>query len=194
MSQFLLPTKPLWAWVYSVSDPQDSIKELMNCILRAFRQKSGGPMCTAASPANRKHPAIDLERSEYYLHHELSDPGPNHDLPESGDRIQVRSRFVLPLLTWRRADFKRDRTTINTFNLYTGTRIRGEKWRFKNACDFAIPQRRYRWKKRLQVTARKTRMELCVAPFDLSIGWSVKMVSRRWWYDGQAQHHHSNHR
>ena len=24
---------PLWAWVYAVFDPQDSIKELRNCIL-----------------------------------------------------------------------------------------------------------------------------------------------------------------
>ena len=35
-------------------------------------------MWTAASPANRKHPASDLERSEYYLHHrwggDLRDP------------------------------------------------------------------------------------------------------------------------
>ncbi len=29
-SQFFLAPEPLWAWVCSVLDPQDSIKELMN--------------------------------------------------------------------------------------------------------------------------------------------------------------------
>ncbi len=31
--QFYLLPEPLWAWVCSVLDPQDSIKELMNCVL-----------------------------------------------------------------------------------------------------------------------------------------------------------------
>ncbi len=33
MSKFLLGSEPLWAWVCSVLDPQDAIKELMNCVL-----------------------------------------------------------------------------------------------------------------------------------------------------------------
>ncbi len=48
MSQFLLPTKPLWAWVCSVLDPRDSIKKLLNCILCGFGQENGDPMRTAA--------------------------------------------------------------------------------------------------------------------------------------------------
>jgi len=39
---------PLWDWVYAALDPQDSIKELMNCILRALRAKNSDPMWTAA--------------------------------------------------------------------------------------------------------------------------------------------------
>ncbi len=31
--QFYIGSDPLWAWDCSVSDPQDSIKELMNCVL-----------------------------------------------------------------------------------------------------------------------------------------------------------------
>jgi len=30
--QFYIGPEPFWAWVCSVSDPQDSIKELMNCV------------------------------------------------------------------------------------------------------------------------------------------------------------------
>ena len=41
-------SNPLWAWVCSVLDPQDSIKELMNCVLRSFGRKNGSPMWTAA--------------------------------------------------------------------------------------------------------------------------------------------------
>ncbi len=48
MSQFRLRSKPLWACVCSVLDPQDSIKELLNCILRAVGEENGGPMWTAA--------------------------------------------------------------------------------------------------------------------------------------------------
>ena len=33
MSQFYLGWNPLWAWVCSVLDPQDAIKELLNCVL-----------------------------------------------------------------------------------------------------------------------------------------------------------------
>ncbi len=33
MSQFWLGWNPLQAWVCSVLDPQDAIKELMNCVL-----------------------------------------------------------------------------------------------------------------------------------------------------------------
>ncbi len=44
MSQFYLGSGPLWAWVYSVLDPQDAINELMNCVLRVLRAKNGGPM------------------------------------------------------------------------------------------------------------------------------------------------------
>ncbi len=43
MSQFLLGSDPFWAWVYAVLDPQDAIKELLNCVLRVVGQKSGGP-------------------------------------------------------------------------------------------------------------------------------------------------------
>jgi len=39
MSQFYIGSDPLWAWVCSVSDPQDSIKELLNCILRVIGRK-----------------------------------------------------------------------------------------------------------------------------------------------------------
>ena len=35
---------PFWAWVCSVLDPQDSIKELFNCVLRVVGNKNGGPM------------------------------------------------------------------------------------------------------------------------------------------------------
>ncbi len=38
MSQFLMGWNPLWAWVYAVLDPQDAIKELMNCVLRRFSE------------------------------------------------------------------------------------------------------------------------------------------------------------
>ncbi len=31
--QFYIGPEPFWAWVYSVSDPQDSINELLNCVL-----------------------------------------------------------------------------------------------------------------------------------------------------------------
>ena len=31
--QFYIGPEPFWAWVCSVSDPQDSIKELFNCVL-----------------------------------------------------------------------------------------------------------------------------------------------------------------
>ncbi len=31
---------PLWAWVYAVLDPQDSIKELLNCVLSAMDMKT----------------------------------------------------------------------------------------------------------------------------------------------------------
>ncbi len=31
--QFSLALEPLWAWVCAGSDPQDSIKELFNCVL-----------------------------------------------------------------------------------------------------------------------------------------------------------------
>ncbi len=47
MSQFRLGSDPFWAWVCAVLDPQDAIKELMNCILRAARDKSGGPIWIA---------------------------------------------------------------------------------------------------------------------------------------------------
>ncbi len=30
--QFSLSSEPLWAWLYSVFDRQDAIKELMNCV------------------------------------------------------------------------------------------------------------------------------------------------------------------
>ncbi len=40
MSQFLLPPKPLWAWFCAVLDPQDSIKELLNCVLRIVGTKT----------------------------------------------------------------------------------------------------------------------------------------------------------
>ena len=33
MSQFYLGSEPLWAWVCSVFNCQDSIKELLNCVL-----------------------------------------------------------------------------------------------------------------------------------------------------------------
>ncbi len=33
MSQFRFGSEPLWAWVCSVLDPQDAIKELFNCVL-----------------------------------------------------------------------------------------------------------------------------------------------------------------
>jgi len=32
--QFTSGLEPLWAWLYSVLDPQDLIKELMHCVLR----------------------------------------------------------------------------------------------------------------------------------------------------------------
>ena len=37
-----------WARSGCYSTPQDSIKELMNCILRVIGQENGGPMWTAA--------------------------------------------------------------------------------------------------------------------------------------------------
>jgi hypothetical protein len=33
MGQFYIGSLPLWAWVYSVSDLQDAIKELIKCVL-----------------------------------------------------------------------------------------------------------------------------------------------------------------
>ncbi len=33
MRQFQMGWNPLWAWVCSILDPQDSIKELLNCVL-----------------------------------------------------------------------------------------------------------------------------------------------------------------
>jgi len=47
--QFLLTPEPLWAWLSSVLDPQDSIKELLNCVLWLFGNTKGGPMWTGAS-------------------------------------------------------------------------------------------------------------------------------------------------
>jgi len=38
--QFYIGPEPFWAWVYSVSDPQDSIKELLNCVLRVLGKKT----------------------------------------------------------------------------------------------------------------------------------------------------------
>ena len=38
--QFSMGWDPFWAWVYSVSDPQDSIKELLNCVLRPLGTKT----------------------------------------------------------------------------------------------------------------------------------------------------------
>ncbi len=48
MSQFYMGLDPLWAWVCSVLDPQDAIKELLNCVWWAIGQENGGPMWTAA--------------------------------------------------------------------------------------------------------------------------------------------------
>ncbi len=48
MSQFPIGWNPFWAWVCSVLDPQDSIKELLNCVLRAIGYKNGGLVWTAA--------------------------------------------------------------------------------------------------------------------------------------------------
>ena len=44
---------PLWAWVCCVFDLQDSIKELIKCILRVVGNKNGGPMWTAAFQISR---------------------------------------------------------------------------------------------------------------------------------------------
>ena len=46
---FSLSSEPVWAWLYSVFDRQDAIKELLNCVLRAVGQKNGGPIWTVAS-------------------------------------------------------------------------------------------------------------------------------------------------
>jgi len=55
MSQFLLPPKPLWAWLCRVFDPQDSIKELLNCILWVLGKKTaarcGQPLITSLLPS-----------------------------------------------------------------------------------------------------------------------------------------------
>ena len=40
-------SEPLWACVCSVSDPQDAIKELLNCVHESLK-KECGPMLTAA--------------------------------------------------------------------------------------------------------------------------------------------------
>ncbi len=53
LCQFSLGSEPLWASVYSVFDPQDSIKELLNCVLRLVGQQNGGPMWTAAFQISR---------------------------------------------------------------------------------------------------------------------------------------------
>jgi len=49
---FYLAPDPLWAWVCSVLDPQDSINELLNCVwawIYLLREKkNGGPVWTAA--------------------------------------------------------------------------------------------------------------------------------------------------
>ncbi len=46
--QFSLGSEPLWAWLCSASDCQDAINELLNCVLRTFRNKNGSPLWTAA--------------------------------------------------------------------------------------------------------------------------------------------------
>ncbi len=43
--------EPLWAWLCSVFDPQDSINELLNCVLQVSGQQNGGPMGTAVIKA-----------------------------------------------------------------------------------------------------------------------------------------------
>jgi len=48
MSQFRFGSEPYWAWVCSVLDPQDSIKELLNCVLRVIGYENGDPVLTAA--------------------------------------------------------------------------------------------------------------------------------------------------
>ena len=47
---------PLWAWVYAVLDPQDSIKELMNCVLKELGKTNGHLMWTAAY--SRRYPKV----------------------------------------------------------------------------------------------------------------------------------------
>jgi len=39
---------PFWAWVCAVLDSQDSIKELMNCVLEELGKTNGHLMWTAA--------------------------------------------------------------------------------------------------------------------------------------------------
>ncbi len=39
--QFPLSSEPLWAWVCSVLDPQDSINELLNCVLQPLEEEKG---------------------------------------------------------------------------------------------------------------------------------------------------------
>jgi hypothetical protein len=38
--QFSMGWDPLWAWVCSVLDPQDSIEKLFKCVLRVVGQKA----------------------------------------------------------------------------------------------------------------------------------------------------------
>ncbi len=58
---------PLWAWVCCVFDPQDSIKELMNCVLRHIGQENGGPMWAAACQISSDQglPLLAKEKGEY---------------------------------------------------------------------------------------------------------------------------------
>jgi hypothetical protein len=45
MGQFDVRSEPLWAWVCSVSDPQDAINELLNCVLYLLRLLEGLRVC-----------------------------------------------------------------------------------------------------------------------------------------------------
>jgi len=58
--QFYIVSEPLWAWVCTVSDPQDSIKELLNCVLRVLGKKTA----TRCGPPNCLTRAIRLYEQE----------------------------------------------------------------------------------------------------------------------------------
>jgi len=48
VESILIGLRAALGWVCSVLDPQDSINELLNCVLCGFGQENGGLMRTAA--------------------------------------------------------------------------------------------------------------------------------------------------